>query len=133
MERQVSRGLRRMWMMRAFGSAEWISPKNAKFVGILSTTRDASFETCCKDLRYSSASLVSEFSLIPVFRAAMPCIAHAVLQNVSSPAPKTAGCEARICSARVVPERSMPTTNTGRADEFAWFLGRFTQFLSQDW
>ena len=32
----------------------------------------------------------------------------------SSPAPKTRGWLARICSTSVVPERGMPTTNTGR-------------------
>ena len=33
----------------------------------------------------------------------------------SSPAPQTAGCEASICSTRVVPDRGRPTMNTGRA------------------
>ena len=32
---------------------------------------------------------------------------------LSSPAPCTAGCAARHCSTRLVPERGMPMTNTG--------------------
>ena len=43
----------------------------------------------------------------------------AASQKVTSPAPKTAGCEASICSASDVPERGMPMTNTGSSDDEA--------------
>ena len=38
-----------------------------------------------------------------------------MVQVVQLAAPQTAGCEARICSRRLVPERGRPTTKTGRA------------------
>ena len=41
-------------------------------------------------------------------------------RRLSSPAPWTIGWEARICSMSVVPDRGMPSTNTGRSDRAPW-------------
>ena len=40
------------------------------------------------------------------------------LRSLSSPAPETREWLAAICSTRLVPERGMPTTNTGVSDGF---------------
>ena len=40
-------------------------------------------------------------------------------QYATSPPPNTSGCAARTCSVRVVPERGIPTMNTGREEVFA--------------
>src|SRR5580658_7647404 len=89
-------------------------PMCLKLTGSLSTTRAASGACVASPSRYARPS-----SLIVAARCsggAARSVSAAKIQYRSSPAPWTCGCDARICSVKLVPDRGIPTTNTGRSE-----------------
>src|SRR5580692_7989208 len=103
-------------MIRARGNTACINPAKRKLAGILSTTRSVPAGACAVRARYCSA--MDEIALAPA-APTQPYASYAAKassQKDISPAPNTAGCEARICSASEVPDRGMPSTNTGRSE-----------------
>ena len=92
----------------------------------LSTTRPASADMAARRCRYSAAMPGIRPAAVWLPKPAASNAFKAVCQKLSSPAPLTCACEARICSHREVPDLGMPTMKTGRSVDWPKACSRWS-------